>query len=295
VFGYGFLPYVLLVMVPGLLLSLWAAYRVRTTYAKWDKVDSGISMSAMDFARYLLNAQDLNEVKVETTPGSLTDHYDPRTRTLRISTGVAARQQQQGPFGGRGGSPMRRGFGPMGGGGYGRSGGGLGMPAGGSSAPMGGGYAFGVSAVPGPAAPLNGRLSVAQVAVIAHEVGHAQQHKSHDPLMALRQAVVPVAQLGSTLAPWLVIAGVFMRIFNLALIGLVFFAVAVLFTFITLPVEFGASRRALAFVGPMGMTGERADGARAVLGAAGWTYVAAALTALLTFLYYAVLVSGTRR
>ena len=85
----GFLPYVLLVMVPGILLSVWAAYRVRTTYAKWDKVDSGISMNAFDFARYLLNAQGLNQVTVEPTPGSLTDHYDPRTQTLRISTGVA--------------------------------------------------------------------------------------------------------------------------------------------------------------------------------------------------------------
>ena len=63
----------------------------------------------------------------------------------------------------------------------------------------------------------------------------------------------------------------------------------------TLPVEFGASNRALAFVGPLGLAGERADGARQVLRAAGWTYVAAALTALLTFLYYLALVSGSRR
>ena len=282
----GFLPYVLLVMVPGLLLTLWAAHRVRSTYSKWAKVDSGISMSAFDFARYMLNAQGLTEVKVEPTPGTLTDHYDPRTRALRISTGVAARQQPS-PLGGGMGRTMGRGFGaPMGGG---------------SGAPMGGGYAYGASAVPGATAvpratePLNGRLSVAQVAVIAHEVGHAQQHASHDPLMALRQTIVPVAQFGSTIAPWLLIAGLFLRITNLMLVGLVFFAAAVAFTFITLPVEFGASRRALAFVEPMGLTGERADGARQVLGAAGWTYVAAALTALLTFLYYFMLVGGTRR
>lgn len=268
----GFLPYVLLVMVPGLLLSLWAAHRVRSTYGKWSKVDSGISMSAFDFARYLLNAQGLNEVKVESTPGSLTDNYDPRTRALRISTGVAARQQAS-PLGGRlGGSPM-----------------------GGLGAPTQRGYAYGASAVLGTAEPLNGRLSVAQVAVIAHEVGHAQQHASHDPMMALRQTIVPVAQFGSTLAPWLIIAGVFLRITDLALVGLIFFAAAVVFTFITLPVEFGASRRALAFVGPMGLTGEREVGARQVLGAAGWTYVAAALTALLTFLYYFMLVGGSRR
>jgi Zn-dependent membrane protease YugP len=77
--------------------------------------------------------------------------------------------------------------------------------------------------------------------------------------------------------------------------GLVFFAAAVVFTFVTLPVEFGASRRALAYVTPLGLSGERADGARAVLRAAGWTYVAAALTALLTFLYYLSLVFGGRR
>jgi uncharacterized protein len=273
----GFLPYVLLVMVPGILLSLWAAYRVRTTYAKWDRVDSGITMSAFDFARYLLNAQGLNEVTVEPTPGSLTDHYDPRTRTLRISTGVAGATQRSQPF-------------PMGSGGFPSKG----YPAG-RYAPAGysatGGDPNGTGAVDG------GRvhLSVSQVAVIAHEVGHALQHKTHDPMMALRQTVVPVAQIGSTLAPWLVIAGVFMHIFGLAVVGLIFFAGAVAFTFVTLPVEFGASNRALAFVQPLGMTGDRGAGARAVLHAAGWTYVAAALTALLTFAYYLMLVTGSRR
>jgi Zn-dependent membrane protease YugP len=133
------------------------------------------------------------------------------------------------------------------------------------------------------------------VAVIAHEVGHAVQDAKRDPAMALRQLIVPVANIGSTLAPWLVIAGVIFNIFNLAIIGLAFFGADVLFTFVTLPVEFGASNRALAFVGPLGLVGERADGAKAVLRAAGWTYVAAALTALLSFLYYLSLVLGSRR
>ena len=119
-------------------------------------------------------------------------------------------------------------------------------------APMGRGYAYGVSTVPGYDQPASGRLSVAQVAVIAHEVGHAQQHAKKDPLMSLRMAVVPVAQIGSTFAPWLVIIGVFMRLTGLAVAGLAFFAGAVAFTFITLPVEFGASNSALAFVGPLG-------------------------------------------
>jgi Zn-dependent membrane protease YugP len=268
-------------MVPGILLSVWAAWRVRSTYAKWDKVDSGISMNAFDFARYLLNAQGLNQVTVEPTPGTLTDHYDPRTSTLRISTGVAN-------------TAGRQGFNPMGGMGRGPMGGGMGR-GGGMGAPMGRGYAYGASTVPGFGEPTAGRLSVAQVAVIAHEVGHAQQHAKKDPLMSLRMAIVPVAQIGTTFAPWLVIIGVFMRLTGLAIAGLAFFAGAVAFTFITLPVEFGASNRALAFVGPMGLTGERAEGAKAVLRAAGWTYVAAALTALLTFLYYLTLVSGSRR
>jgi Zn-dependent membrane protease YugP len=271
----GFLPYILLVMVPSLVLSLWAAYRVRSAYGKWDKVDSGISMNAFDFARYLLNSQGLNGVTVEPTPGSLTDHYDPRTRTLRISTGVAnmaGRQSGGGLFGS--GNPMSGGQ---------------------TTAPMSRGYAYGVSTTPGYAQPGSGRLSVAQVAVIAHEVGHAQQHDKRDFMMSVRQLVVPVAQIGSTLAPWLVIIGVFMKLSGLAVLGLAFFAGAVAFTFITLPVEFGASNRALAFVGPLGLTGERGDGARQVLRAAGWTYVAAALTALLTFFYYVMLVFGSRR
>ena len=277
----GFLPYVLLVMVPGLVLSMWAAYRVRSAYGKWSKVDSGISMNAFDFARYLLNSQGLNQVGVEPTPGTLTDHYDPRTRTLRISTGVANT------------SSGRQTLNPLGGGGVGgQMGRGIGGPMG---APMGRGYAYGASTVPASDAPVAGHLSVAQVAVIAHEVGHAQQDERGDFMMKVRQRIVPVAQIGTTLAPWLVIIGVFMRLTGLAEIGLVFFAAAVAFTFITLPVEFGASNRALAFVAPLGLTGDRGQGAREVLRAAGWTYVAAALTALLTFLYYLSLVSGSRR
>ncbi len=227
-------------MLPGLAMSLWAAWRVRSTYARWNAVDSGISMNPFDFARYLLNSQGLNDVSIEPTPGQLTDHYDPRGKVLRVSSAVAA------------------GSGP--------------------------GY-------PGERA----HLSVAAVAVIAHEVGHAAQHRQGDRQMALRQLIVPVANIGSTLAPWLIIAGVIFKFMGLAVAGLAFFAAAVVFTFVTLPVEFGASRRALAYVTPLGLSGERADGARSVLRAAGWTYVAAALTALLTFLYYLSLVFGGRR
>ena len=246
----GLLPYLFLVLIPTVAITMWAAWKVRSTYNKWDKADSGITMSPFDFARYLLDRNGLREVGVEPTPGHLTDHYDPRTRTLRVSSAVAG-NHSAGYFDPRTGM--------------------LGYPA------------------------TQQRLSVAAAAVIAHEVGHAMQHRERDPAMALRQLVVPVAQIGSSLAPWLIIIGLIMNMTGLSIVGLVFFGAAVAFTFVTLPVEFGASRRALAFVEPLGLIGERGDGARSVLRAAGWTYVAAALTALLTFLYYLFLIFGSRR
>ncbi len=228
-------PVYLVLVVVMLAISGWAAWRVRSTYARWSKVDSGINLSAYDFARRLLDRQDLTNVQIEPTPGSLTDHYDPRSKTLRVSQTVAA-----------------------------------------------------IGAGAGP------RLSVAAAAVIAHEVGHAMQDRQRDPWLTARSVIVPVASFGSSIAPWLIIAGIVLQLTGLAIVGLIGFAAAFVFTLITLPVEIGASGKALAFVDGMGMVGERQDGARAVLKAAAWTYVAAALTALLQFLYYASLVFGRR-
>ena len=234
-------PLYILVLVVTLAITGWAAWRVRSTYAKWSKVDSDINMDAFDFARRLLDRQGLQNVRIEPTPGQLTDHYDPRGRILRVSSQVADRSALEG-----------------------------GVSTGGT------------------------RLSVAAAAVIAHEVGHALQHRENDPMMTVRQTIVPAAQFGSTIAPWLVIAGVIFQLTGLAIVGLIAFGAAVAFTFATLPVEIGASGKALAFVNGLGMVGERQDGARAVLKAAAWTYVAAALTALLTFLYYAYIIFGRR-
>jgi uncharacterized protein len=235
-------PVYIVLLVVTLAITGWAAWRVRSTYAKWAKVDSGLNLDAFDFARRLLDRQGLTEVRIEPVPGQLTDHYDPRGKVLRVSTQVAD-----------------------------------------ASALSMAGVATG--------AP---RLSVAAAAVIAHEVGHALQDQQREPAMALRQAIVPVAQIGSGIAPWLIIAGVFFQITGLALIGLIAFGGAVLFTFATLPVEIGASGKALAFVNGLGLVGEKQTGARDVLKAAAWTYVAGALTALLTFLYYAWLIFGRR-
>jgi uncharacterized protein len=245
----GFLPYILLVMLPSIAITGWAAWRVRSTYAKWSKVDSGIRLSAFDFARQLLDRQGLQDVTIEPVPGQLTDHYDPRGKVLRVSSMVAGRPEL-GNY-----DPQQQ--------------------------------ALGVS-------PGGGNLSVAAAAVIAHEVGHALQDRERDPWMAVRQTIVPVAQFGSGVAPWLIIGGLIFNALGLAWIGLFAFAGAVLFTFVTLPVEIGASGKALAFVSSLGMMGERQTGARDVLKAAAWTYVAAALTALLTFLYYLMLVMGRR-
>jgi Zn-dependent membrane protease YugP len=245
----GFLPYILLVMLPSIAITGWAAWRVRSTYTKWSKVDSGIRLPAMDFARQLLDRQGLRDVRIEPVEGQLTDHYDPRGKVLRVSSTVAG-QPQLGNY-----DPQAQ----M-----------LGVPV-----------------------PANG-LSVAAAAVIAHEVGHALQDRERDPWMAVRQTIVPAVQLGSGVGPWLIIGGVVFGLLQLAWLGLIFFAAAVLFTFVTLPVEIGASGKALAFVSSLGMMGERQTGARDVLKAAAWTYVAAALTALLTFLYYLMLIAGRR-
>jgi Zn-dependent membrane protease YugP len=247
----AFLPYILLVMLPSIAITGWAAWRVKSTYAKWSKVDSGINLDAFDFARRLLDRQGLTDVKIEPTPGQLTDHYDPRGKVLRVSQAVA---------------------GQSGLGSYDPNSLSLGIP--------------GTTAGP--------RLSVASAAVIAHEVGHALQDRQRAPWMSLRQAIVPAVQFGSGIAPWLILAGLFMNMLGLAWIGLIGFGAAVLFTFVTLPVEIGASGKALAFVSSLGLSGERQIGARDVLKAAAWTYVAAALTALLTFLYYLSLIMGRR-
>jgi Zn-dependent membrane protease YugP len=234
--------YIIAVLLPTLAITGWAMWRVKSTYAKWSKVDSGMNLDAFDFARRLLDRQGLQDVRIEPTPGQLTDHYDPRGKVLRVSSSVADASALS---------------------------------------------TAGITT----AAP---RLSVAAAAVIAHEVGHALQDAAGEPAMKLRQAIVPAAQFGSGIAPWLIIAGFWLRFDQLAIVGLTGFAAAVLFTFATLPVEIGASGKALAFVNGLGMVGDRQAGAREVLKAAAWTYVAGALTALLTFLYYVWLIFGRR-
>lgn len=138
--------------------------------------------------------------------------------------------------------------------------------------------------------------SVAAAGIAAHEMGHAMQHgKGYIPLK-LRSAFLPAAQFGSTLAPWLFIIGLLLRFTTLAWVGLILFGAAVIFTLITLPVEFDASKRAKRLLVSNGiLIGDEINGVNKVLDAAALTYVAAAVAAVGQFLYYLLLLTGGRR
>ncbi|MBC7237972.1 MAG: zinc metallopeptidase, partial [Chloroflexi bacterium] len=178
----------------------------------------------------LLRISGLHHVGVEEVPGQLSDHYDPRSKKLYLSSGVAR-------------SP-----------------------------------------------------SVAALGIVAHEVGHAvQDQQAYFPLK-VRSGLVPVVQLGSWLGPILFLMGMFLPVPNLSLVGLLLFSGTLIFSLITLPVEFNASQRAVAMLKQGGLvTTEEEKGARQVLNAAALTYVAAAAQALSTILYYLFLLGGGRR
>ncbi|MFA5079549.1 MAG: zinc metallopeptidase [Dehalococcoidia bacterium] len=147
-----------------------------------------------------------------------------------------------------------------------------------------------------------GTPSVAAVGIALHEVGHAMQHKTKYAMMGLRSALVPVANIGSTLGWILVFGGLLLmglsQVFGemVAIVGILLFSAAVLFTLITLPVEFNASSRARQMIKDTGLlVGQEYEGASAVLSAAALTYVAAMLQAVAQLLYFVFLVFGGRR
>ena len=143
--------------------------------------------------------------------------------------------------------------------------------------------------------PVFGGRSVASTAIAAHEVGHAIQHaKAYAPFRA-RSAMWPVVSFASNAWFILLIIGMFAQVLGLIQFAIVLFAVVVLFQLVTLPVEFDASRRALAQVNDMGLLAtSESQGARKVLTAAAMTYVAAALAALTQLAYYAMIFLGNR-
>ena len=225
-----FNPMYYLFAMPALLLGLYAQYRVRAAYSRYLQVASRAGLAGYQVAERLLAQNGLTQVQVRETRGQLTDHYDPRNKTLYLSAGVA------------------------------RS------------------------------------TSVAALGIVAHEVGHAVQDAQRYLPLTIRGGLVPIVQLGSWLGPIIFIAGMLLPIPNLSLIGLLLFSGTLIFSLITLPVEFNASRRAVAMLTRGGLLrAEEEKGARSVLSAAALTYVAAAAQAISTILYYVFLLGGSRR
>ncbi|HAZ27340.1 TPA: peptidase [Candidatus Acetothermia bacterium] len=219
-------PVMMIVLLPALILSIYAQYKVRSTYAKYLNVPIQKKITAERAAELILREAAVDGVKIESTNRPLGDHYDPRSRALRLS-----------------------------------------------------------------AASSN---SVAAVGVAAHEAGHAIQHAHRYAPLALRSAIVPVATFGSQLAFPLFFIGVFLGQGLLLDIGIILFSAAVFFTLVTLPVEFNASRRAMAALSAGGIVSQaELAGVKRVLNAAALTYVAAAAMAALQLL--SMLMMANRR
>lgn len=132
------------------------------------------------------------------------------------------------------------------------------------------------------------QASVASMAIVAHELGHAQQHAQHSPLIAMRNFLVPAVRFSPMVSYALIFAGLIFNITGLFYLGILVFGIMVLFSVVTLPVEIDASRRGIKLLNEAGLMVNRsdADGSKRVLTAAATTYIAAAMTAVLQLLYY---------
>lgn len=138
--------------------------------------------------------------------------------------------------------------------------------------------------------------SVAALGIVAHEVGHAVQHAEGYGPLRVRSAIVPIVSIGTWLGPILFIIGFLLQAYDLAVLGVIAFAGAAVFSLITLPVELNASSRAMQMLTKTGLvTQQEYNGAKSVLSAAALTYVAAAAQSISTLLYYVFLLGGLRR
>jgi Zn-dependent membrane protease YugP len=205
----------ILLAVPPLIAGLAAQAWVRRTFTEASKIPAVSGMTGAEVSRRMLDAGGLTNVGVEGISGELSDHYDPRTRTMRLSP------------------------------------------------------------------PVGGSSSVAAVAVAAHETGHAFQDAGHEAGFRFRGALVPATGFASQAWFPIFLIGLLMGATNLALLGVALFAAIVLFQVATLPVEFGASRKAMAMLTNQGVISQaQAPVARKVLTAAALTYVVATLAAI---------------
>lgn len=228
-YGYYYDPTYIFVVI-AVIFSMWASLKVKSTFQRYSKERSSAGMTGAQTAEMILRNNGIYDVQIEHVRGELTDHYDPKSRVVRLSDSVY------------------------------------------------------------------NSTSVAAIGVAAHECGHVIQHQQDYKPMAVRSALVPVANIGSKAGIPLIILGMFLGGNTvLVQIGIWVFSLAVLFQVVTLPVEFDASRRALLCIEQYGIvTSEEKKKSAKVLRAAAYTYVAAAATAIVQLLRF-VLYLGNRR
>lgn len=211
--------YYLILVVPALLISLWAQFKVSSTFNRYNNVFSRRGYTAAQIARTILDANGLQNVRIEHVTGKLTDHYDPRANVIRLSDSVYD------------------------------------------------------------------STSVAAIGVAAHESGHAVQYAVGYSPIKLRNAVIPLTNIGSTLSMPLLLLGLIFSFRPLVIGGILLFSLVALFQLITLPVEFNASNRALQILQTGNyLSDEELVSARKTLSAAAMTYVAALLVSLMQLL-----------
>jgi len=221
----------LIYIAPAALFMAYASWRVRSAYNKWGRIRNEQGITGVQAAKTLLNQEGLYGMELKGVKGKLTDHYDPRDKSISLSESVATQP------------------------------------------------------------------SVAALAVTAHEIGHALQHKQGNLLFGLRSGIVPVVNFGSRLGPILFFVGFLLSFTPLVWLGIALFASVFVFTLVTLPLEFDASSKGMRILTASGLLASDAErrGARAVLNAAALTYVASMLAALMQLLYYVSLAAGGGR
>lgn len=229
-FGLFYFDWTILLVIPVFIFSIWAQFKVNSTYEKYSKIPTRSGLTGASAARRILDANGLQHVKIEHIRGNLNDHFDPRANVIRLSDAVHDSQ------------------------------------------------------------------SAAAIGVAAHEAGHAVQYAKHYAPIKLRAAIIPVTRFGSMLSIPLFFIGLLAASDVLMLGGIVLYATIALFQFITLPVEFNASHRAMKALSASGMlVKEELSAAKQVLSAAAMTYVAALATSLMTLLRLIILAGGRRR
>lgn len=224
-----FYDWTYLLIIPGLILGIWAQSKVKRAYAEYSRIPTRLGRSAATVVDDLLRRNGNSKVRIGRVNGELTDHYNPSNETLNLSDGVYASN------------------------------------------------------------------SIAALGIAAHEAGHAmQKHDGYAPLK-LRTAIVPAVNICSGLSTPLFFLGLLMSWEPLLTLGILLFAASTVFALVTLPVEFNASSRAVAMLVNGGyVSGEEEKGVRKVLNAAALTYVASAVTSLLSLLRL-VMIANRRR